>query len=288
MKRIVCLVMALVLVLSLTACGGTQAKDISGAKSLADLDGARIASQGGTFHEDAMAQIPNVQGSTLPEFADLLIALQAGTIDGYIAEEPTAIEVCLNDSSLAYLPLVNNTTGFTATDADVGIAVGLATGSPLREQINAILADIPAVTRASLMDQMVRLSAGQDVGTLMLRADAPETTNGTLRVGMECAYAPFNWTDMGEPTTGAVAISSQGSEGLYANGYDVQIAQYIANMLGMKLEIYAINWEGLLPALQSGTVDAIIAGMSPTAEREAEIDFTDVYYSSNLVVIYKK
>ena len=75
---------------------------------------------------------------------------------------------------------------------------------------------------------------------------------------------------------------------MYANGYDVQIAQYVANKLGMKLEIYSIEWDGLLPALESGTVDAIIAGMSPTAEREEQIDFTNVYYSSNLVIIYKK
>lgn len=288
MKKIICLALALVMVLCLCACGGTQAKDISDAKSLADLDGARIAAQAGTFHEKAMAQIPNVQSSTLPEFSDLLIALQSGTIDGYVAEEPTAIEVCLGDSNLSYLPLVNNDTGFTATDADVGIAVGLATGNQMREQINGILAEIPTETRAALMDQMVRLSAGQDVGELALKSTAPENPSGVLKVGMECAYAPFNWTDMAGATQGAIPISSQGSEGLYANGYDVQIAQYIANKLGMKLEIYAISWEGLLPAVQSGTVDAIIAGMSPTAEREAEIDFTDVYYSSNLVVIYKK
>ena len=87
---------------------------------------------------------------------------------------------------------------------------------------------------------------------------------------------------------GAVPISSKGQEGLYANGYDVQIAQYVANKLGMKLEIYAIPWDSLLPAVQSGTIDAIVAGMSPTAEREKEIDFTSTYYESNLVVIIKK
>lgn len=288
MRRIVCIVLSLVLALSLCACGGTQAKDISGAKSIADLAGARIAAQAGTFHADAMEQIENVQGSTLPEFADLLTALQAGTIDGYVAEEPTAIEVCLGDDSLAYLPLVNNDTGFTATDADVGIAVGLVTGSELREQINTILSGISDETRAELMNQMVLLSAGQSVTSLALDASAPANPSGTLRVAMECAYAPFNWTDMSEPSVGAVPISGEGQQGMYANGYDVQIAKYIAYSLGMDLEIYAITWEGLLPALQSGSVDAIIAGMSPTAEREAEIDFTDVYYSSNLVVIYKK
>lgn len=288
MRRTLTIVLALVMVLSLCACGAGSNVDVAAAQSIADLKGAKIAAQAGTFHADAMMQIEDVQDSTYPEFADLLTALQAGTIDGYVAEEPTAIEVCLGDDTLAYLPLVNNETGFAATDADVGIAVGLKTGSELREQINAILAEIPAETRSELMNQMVQMSAGKEVTELVLTSEAPAEPVGTLKVAMECAYAPFNWTDMGEASVGAVAISGEGKEGMYANGYDVQIAQYVANKLGMSLEIYSIEWDGLLPALESGTVDAIIAGMSPTAEREEQIDFTNVYYSSNLVIIYKK
>lgn len=290
MKRMFAIVLALVLVLSMAACAGDNAAkmDLSAAKNIADLKGAKIAAQTGTFHADAMAQIPEVNSSTLPEFADLLTALKSGTIDGYIAEEPTAIEVCLGDDSLAYLHFKNNDTGFTATDADVGIAVGLKTGSALRDQINTILAEISADTRSELMNQMVQISAGKEVTSLALTSEAPANPTGTLKVAMECAYAPFNWTDMGTPTLGAVPISGEGKDGMYANGYDVQIAQYIANKLGMALEIYAYEWDGLLSAVNSGAVDAIVAGMSPTAEREEEIDFTDVYYSSNLVVIYKK
>ncbi len=289
MRRVFAILLAAMMVVSLAACGGNSTSvDISTAKSIADLSGAKIAAQNGTFHADAMAQIPNVKSSTLPEFADLLTALKAGTIDGYIAEEPTAIEVCLSDDTLAYLPLVNNDTGFTATDADVGIAVGLKTDSPLREQITPILAQISTEVREELMSQMVHLSAGKEVSALALTSEAPANPTGTLKVAMECAYAPFNWTDMDNPTLNAVPISGEGKDGMYANGYDVQIAQYIANKLGLKLEIYSYEWDGLIPALNSGAVDAIIAGMSPTADREEEIDFTDVYYSSNLVVIYKK
>lgn len=289
MRRMFAIVLAMVMVLSMAACAQQATSvDVAAAKSIADLKGAKIAAQAGTFHADAMTQIPEVQASTLPEFSDLLTALKAGTIDGYVAEEPTAIEVCLGDSSLAYLPLVNNSTGFTATDADVGIAVGLKTGNTLREQINTILAEISIETRQELMNQMVQLSAGKEVTSLALTSEAPANPTGTLRVAMECAYAPFNWTDMNTPSLGAVAISGEGKDGMYANGYDVQIAQYIANKLGMKLEVYSYEWDGLIPALNSGAVDAIIAGMSPTAEREEQIDFTSVYYSSNLVIIYKK
>ena len=289
MRRMIAIALALVMLMSMAACSNSAASvDVSAAKSIADLKGAKIAAQTGTFHADALNQIPEVQGSTLPDFTDLLTALKAGTIDGYIAEEPTAFEVCMSDDTLAYLPLKNNDTGFTATDADVGIAVGLKTGNELREQINTILADISAETRSELMNQMVQLSAGKEVTSLVLTSEKPTNPVGTLKVGMECAYAPFNWTDMGEATLGAVAISGEGKENMYANGYDVQIAQYVANKLNMTLEIYSYEWDGLIPALDSGALDAIIAGMSPTAEREEQIDFTNVYYSSNLVIIYKK
>ena len=256
--------------------------------SLTDLKGAKIAAQAGTFHVDAMNQIPEVKGSTYPEFADLLTAVKSGAIDGYVAEEPTAFAVCHKDNTLDYVPLKNNDTGFVATAADVGIAVGLITGSEQVAKINDILATIPAETRSALMEQMVAICAGETVTELALTSEAPANPTGVFRVAMECAYEPYNWTETEKKSVGAVAITGEGKDGLYANGYDVQIAQYIANKLGMTLEICSYEWDSLIPALQSGNVDAIIAGMSPTAEREEQIDFTDVYYESNLVVIYKK
>lgn len=62
----------------------------------------------------------------------------------------------------------------------------------------------------------------------------------------------------------------------------------IAEGLGKELEIIPIQWEGLVPALQSNTIDAVITGMSPTEERRKEIDFTDSYYESHLVVVVQK
>lgn len=104
-----------------------------------------------------------------------------------------------------------------------------------------------------------------------------------LRVGMECAYAPFNWTQS-DNKNGAVPIEGGG----FAGGYDVEIAKRLAEGLGRELVIVKTEWDGLEPALQSGTIDAIIAGMSPTADRKARIDFTDNYYISDLVVVVRK
>lgn len=295
MRRIVSILLAVMFcVACFTGCGsskdngGTAPVDVRNAKSIADLAGAKIAAQTGTFHADALEQIPNVQASTYPEFSDLLTALKSGAIDGYVAEEPTAFSVCASNDDLTYLPFKNNDTGFTATAADVGIAIGLKKGNTLRDQINTVLAEITAEQRSELMEQIVTLASGGTVTEFAVHCDAPATTTGTLKIGMECAYEPYNWTDTEGTSLGAVPISSEGQSGLYANGYDVQIAQYVANRLGLKLEIYAMEWDSLIPAVNSGAIDAIVAGMSPTAERSEQLDFTDTYYESNLVVIIRK
>lgn len=298
-RNIIALLLAAVMCVGLLAgCGSSNnsnsgssdsaSADLTKATSLADLKGRKIAAQSGTFHEEALSQIEDVQSSTYPEFADLLTALKSGAIDGYVAEEPTAFSVCQSDDTLTYIPLKNNDTGFKAGPEDVGIAIGLVKGSPLREQINEVLATITDEQREELMEQMVTLAAGGEVTEFAISSEKPATTTGVLRVGMECAYEPYNWTDMDGTSLGCVPIYGEGKDGLYANGYDVQIAQYVANKLGLELQVYSIEWDSLLPALESGTIDAIVAGMSPTAERAQEIDFTDTYYESNLVVIIRK
>ena len=291
MRRILSIILALTMVFGMTlafaSCGNDTKTDIRGAKSLADLAGAKISAQSGTFHEEARNQIANVKGELYNEFDDMLVALRSGAIDGYIAEEPTALSVCYKDKTLDYIHLKNNDTGFTATDADVAIAIGCKKGSPLVAQINEVLATISTDQRNALMDQIVRANAGETITEFAVSNTAPASTTGTLKVAMECAYDPYNWTQK-DDSNGAVPIYSEGSKGLYANGYDVQIAKYVANALGLKLEIYAVKWESLIAGVDAGTYDAIVAGMSPTADRAKEIDFTDIYYTSNLVVIYKK
>ena len=105
-----------------------------------------------------------------------------------------------------------------------------------------------------------------------------------LRIGMEAAYAPFNWTQ-DDDSNGAVKIDGTNQ---YANGYDVQIAKKIAKDLGKEPLVVKTKWEGLVPALTSGKIDMIIAGMSPTAERKQEIAFSSSYYTSEPVLLVKK
>ena len=108
---------------------------------------------------------------------------------------------------------------------------------------------------------------------------------GVLTVGMEANYAPFNWSQT-SPSDGAVEIDN--SPGEFANGYDVQMARQLADELGLDLKIIKLEWDGLPPALESGMIDAIIAGMSPTPERKREIAFSDSYYESDMVLVVNK
>ena len=291
MKRILALILAVVMaVFALTSCGSRNAVDVSGFTSLADFkdSGAIIGAQSGTFHYDALStQIDGITAKTFDDFTAMLTALNAGTIDGYVAEEPTAFAVIAQNSNLDYVELQNNSTGFTATDADTGIAVAFKTGSDMVAKVNAILANVDAATRSALMQQAVIMSGDKDTaieGGIVLQSSNTDTSNGTLKIAMECAYEPFNWA---QTTTANGAVPINGSN-LYANGYDVQIAKYIAAELGMALEIHMIDWDSLIPGLNAGTFDGIIAGMSPTAEREEKVDFTECYYTANLVIIYKK
>ena len=106
--------------------------------------------------------------------------------------------------------------------------------------------------------------------------------DGVLTVGMECAYAPYNWTQM-DDSNGAVPVSNV--PGAYANGYDVMIAQRICDANGWELEVVSTAWDSLIPALQSGTIDVAIAGQSMTADRMAQVDMVGPYYYADIVCL---
>lgn len=104
-----------------------------------------------------------------------------------------------------------------------------------------------------------------------------------LKVAMECGYAPYNWTQP-DDSNGAVPISG-GSD--YAYGYDVMMAKHIAQELGYELEIVKLDWDSLVPAVQSGKVDCVIAGQSITSERQQMVDFSEPYYYASIITLVK-
>ena len=108
--------------------------------------------------------------------------------------------------------------------------------------------------------------------------------DGVLTIAMECAYAPYNWTQS-DDSNGAVPISNV--PGSYANGYDVMIAKKICEANGWELEVIQSDWDSLVPGVQTGTFDAVIAGQSMTAERAEQVDFAGPYFYATIVCVTK-
>lgn len=227
----------------------------------------------------------------MDDFPAMIMALNTKAIDGYVAEEPGAIENCASNKDFTYIHLVNNTTGFKASEEDTAIAVGIKKGSALTAQVNRALATVSQAERDTMMETAIGYATGSNVteGSDDEIEGKVEKSDEYLFVGLECAYAPFNFTQL-DDTNGAVPIYNPNYKRIsgYANGYDVMIAKKIAEALGRKLIIVKQEWDSLIPSLTAGTIDMIIAGMSPTADRKLTIDFSDAYYTSQLVVVVRK
>ena len=287
MKKILSVLLAILLLAGCSQTKPVDKKSYASASSLADFAGAKLAGQAGTIHCELSTQIDGVVLSEYPTVPDELIALKSGAVDGFICEEPQAIKLTQENSDITYIKLVNNSNGFTTTVEQSGLAIGCAKGSELTNKINQVLADadFDSSKQSALMEEMVKVSLGQDVELKVLDYDNLDSATNVLRVGMECDSDPYNWTDV-DTTIKNYPIANK--DGYYANGYDVQVSAYVASKLGLKLEVYAYDWDSLIPAVESGAIDAIIAGMSPTPERAKVIDFTNVYYDTNFVIVVNK
>ncbi len=106
-----------------------------------------------------------------------------------------------------------------------------------------------------------------------------------IRIGMECNYAPFNWTC---GTSSDYTLPVYNDAGKFADGYDIQFAKRLSKETGKQVQIYKLEWDSLIINLNNNQIDAVIAGMTDTEERRQQISFTDEYYRSELVLITSK
>ena len=125
----------------------------------------------------------------------------------------------------------------------------------------------------------------ETTATTVAASSSTGVEDGVLTIAMECAYAPYNWTQ-GDDSNGAVPISNV--PGSYANGYDVMIGKKIAEANGWQLEVIQSDWDSLVPGVQTGIFDAVIAGQSMTAERSEQVDFAGPYFYATIVCVTKK
>ncbi len=127
-------------------------------------------------------------------------------------------------------------------------------------------------------------ASAAETGAAAEKEEAASGEKKTLKVAMECAYAPYNWTQP-DDSNGAVPIKDSNE---YAYGYDVMMAKKICEELGYDLEIVRLDWDSLIPAVSTGQVDCVIAGQSITSERLQAVDFTEPYYYASIVTLVKE
>ena len=153
-----------------------------------------------------------------------------------------------------------------------------------RKTLNASLAKIDTETRTNWMREAVDRASNNYSTTTSTPYTVPtDTSLPCLTVGLECDYQPFNWTEVqANDYTYPIKGSNE-----FAEGYDIQMARFLANDMNYRLEVVKLTWEALIPALESGMVNAVIAGMTDTEERREAIDFSNEYYRSEMVLIVR-
>lgn len=160
--------------------------------------------------------------------------------------------------------------------------IAVLAGAALLAGCGASSGSTAASTQAAPAESTTASSAAAEEAAAETSAPAAEGGE-VLRVGMECNYAPFNWT-----TTTTNEFTQPITDVDYADGYDVVMATKLADAIGRKVQIVKLDWDNLILSLKNDQIDAIIAGMTDTPEREKEVAFTSPYHESEEVMIVKK
>lgn len=268
----------------------TKDNKYANATSVDDLDGATLSSQLATFHGDILKGIDGVNVADPLEGVDVLIqATKAGTIDGYLTEHKAAASQAESNSDLVY----NDITDIEIDPAYSGYAIATAKGDEaLKDAMNSLIDTVDDEEKTAMMDEASQKADGTWIGNSSEKTDdtsnsdlakfGEELEDGVLTVGTDCAFAPYAFA-VSEDNVTDTSVKVSNSNG-YCDGYDIMIAENLADYFGVDLEVKVISFDGLIPALNSGEIDAITASMSPTPDRQSQLNFSDNYYDSDLVM----
>ncbi len=255
--------------------------EYANAKDSKDFAGAEISYGMGTANGEVVKTLEGINVVDPLEGADILIqATLSGTIDGYFTDyEAAAKQAASNDQLIA----------INIDDIEVDPSLsGYAFAAKLGEDdlVNAINDVIDAVSEDEKQQMMIdvnnKIEGSYTADEQTSNQYGEQLADGVFTIGTDCAYAPYAFALAdGEQSDTAIEVANGSS---YCDGYDMMIASEIADTLGVELEVQILSFDGLIPALNSGQIDAIIAGMSPTPDRREQLDFSDNYYDTELVM----
>ncbi len=262
MKKFISLILMTAMVLSLTACGSKAPANT--VFSVDDLPGKTIGVQLGTTG-DIYASDYEAEGSTIERYnkgADAIQALKQGKVDCVIIDEQPAIAFCEKNSDLEILE-----EEFALEEYAICISKD---NTELTEKVNAALAELKA---EGTLDMIIANYIGDDTkGTCpYVSPEGVDRSNGTLIMATNAAFEPYEF------------YKDQKIVGI-----DAEMAQAVADKLGMELKIEDMEFDSIINAVTSGKADMGVAGMTVTEDRLQSVDFSDSYTTATQVIIVRK
>lgn len=288
MKKILALAMAAAMALSLIACGGGSASSDKGGTSIsnpgsssgaqgeltgpaawtstADLVNAKIATQEGTTGNDLANEIEGSQVSAFKAATQCAMELMNGRVDCVIIDSnPAKALVEANPEKLMLLD-------FPASEETETYAIATQkndTGAALAAEFNTAMATLK---ENGTFNALVSLYIAKEENVQLPELKAVDSPKGTLVMGTNCEFEPFEYlTSDGQPT-----------------GFDIDFVKYLCAELGYELTIENMDFDALIPALGSGRIDFIAAGLTRDEEREKNANFTEGYFEAVQAIIVQK
>lgn len=257
MKKITALFMAVVLC-ALTFAGCAEKKQVT-INSTEDLNGLKIGVQSGTTGQTWCEENTDSDVITFKSGMDAALDLKNGAIDAVVIDELPAKRIVEQNSDLKILDL-----RFTKEEYAIAVKKG---NTELLDSINKTIAEMK---ENGDYEKLTGAFMPAD-GNIVIPENVATSGDGVVKMGTNATFWPFEYT-----------------EGNEVVGFDITMSQYIAKGYGKQLEVINMEFDALIAALQAGSIDFVAAGMSITPDRQAEVDFSDPYYSSEQVVIVRK
>lgn len=253
----------LFILMALSAVFAGGKKETVSITSVADLDGKKIGVQAGTTGEAwCFENLPNAKVVSFKTGMDAALDLKNGAIDAVVLDELPAEAIVAKNPTLVVLrdPV------FTENKEEYAIAIKKG-NQALVDSINATIAKMKSNGEYEALVNAFMPAEG----SIVIPSVTASGGSTTLKLGTNAAFPPFEYV-----------------EGSTIVGFDITMGQKIAIDFGANLEIVNMEFDSLIPALQSGTIDFIAAGMSVTEERKKNVDFSEAYYASEQVIILRK
>ncbi|MCR5401853.1 MAG: transporter substrate-binding domain-containing protein [Treponema sp.] len=256
MKKIIG-IFAAVMALASVGCSKKAQVQIN---SAADLAGKVIGCQAGTTGE--MYAQDESGAKTVKSFKtgiDAALALKNGAIDAIVLDELPAKEIVKRNPDLV---IVNDQ--FSSEEYAIAVKKG---NTELLDSVNKTIA---AIKEDGTYEKLIEAFMPVD-GNIVIPEVALVDSKEVIRMGTNAAFPPFEYV-----------------EGSEVVGFDATMSRLIARDYGKKLNIIDMSFDGLIAALQAGSIDFIAAGMTATDERRQNVDFSEPYYKTNQVIVIRK